>query len=236
MIQVAIVDDQISDANRIKQYFERYQEETQESIKLTVFTDGDQLVSNYHSQFDMIFMDIEMKFMNGMSAAEEIRKTDSKVIIVFVTNMHQYAIKGYRVDAFDYLVKPVGYFAFSQCVGRAIARMKNRASKNLILKIKGGTVRLDAMDLLYIESSGHNVTFYTAGGDYESGTTMKQVEELLNGLNFFRASKWCIINLAHVDSFQNGCVKLMGKEIHIARAREKSFLEALTAYWGEVFR
>ena len=77
MINIAIVDDQMSDANLLKQYFEQYKKETGQTVELTLFSDGDQLVHKYHSQFDMIFMDIEMKFMNGMSAAEEIRATRS---------------------------------------------------------------------------------------------------------------------------------------------------------------
>ena len=52
--------------------------------------------------------------MDGMSAAEEIRKMDSEVVIIFITNMAQYAIRGYAVDALDYVLKPVSYFAFSQ--------------------------------------------------------------------------------------------------------------------------
>ncbi len=71
-------------------------------------------------------MDVEMKFMDGMSAAEEIRKMDTEVVIIFITNMAQYAIRGYAVDALDYVLKPVSYFAFSQRLNRAIGRMKKR--------------------------------------------------------------------------------------------------------------
>lgn len=53
-----------------------------------------------------------MKFMDGMSAAEAIRKQDTKVVIMFITNMTNYAIRGYEVDAMDYVLKPVSYFAF----------------------------------------------------------------------------------------------------------------------------
>ena len=72
-------------------------------------------------------MDIEMKFINGMTAAEEIRRVDSKVIIIFITYMAQYAIQGYKVGALDYILKPVSYFAFSKHIGDAIARVKNEA-------------------------------------------------------------------------------------------------------------
>ena len=66
-----------------------------------------------------------MKLMDGMTAAEEIRKLDQDVIIMFITNMTNYAIRGYQVDALDYVLKPVSYFAFSQKLGRAISKMKS---------------------------------------------------------------------------------------------------------------
>ena len=66
-------------------------------------------MENYSGDFDIILMDIQMKYMDGMTAAEQIRKLDSEVIIMFITNMTQYAIRGYEVDALDYVVKPVEY-------------------------------------------------------------------------------------------------------------------------------
>ena len=68
-------------------------------------------MSGYRFQFDIILMDIEMRFMDGMSAAEEIRQMDKDVVIIFITNMPQYAIRGYAVEALDYMLKPVSYFA-----------------------------------------------------------------------------------------------------------------------------
>ena len=71
-------------------------------------------------------MDIQMRFMDGMTAAEKIRTLDHEVIIMFITNMIQYAVRGYEVDAMDYVVKPVEYFAFSQKLDKAIGRMKRQ--------------------------------------------------------------------------------------------------------------
>ena len=88
-------------------------------------------------------MDVEMKFMDGMSAAEEIRKIDTEVVIIFITNMAQYAIRGYAVDALDYVLKPVSYFAFSQRLNRAISRMKKRETKIIMVNMKGGMVRIN---------------------------------------------------------------------------------------------
>ena len=110
----------------LQQYAER---ERRECSTLPVYSDGDQIVHKYKSQYDIILMDVEMKFMDGMSAAEEIRKADTEVVIIFITNMAQYAIRGYAVDALDYVLKPVSYFAFSQRLNRAISRMKKREAE-----------------------------------------------------------------------------------------------------------
>lgn len=98
-----------------------------EQLSVTVFHDGDEISSGYKAQFDIILMDIEMKFVNGMSAAEEIRKVDSEVTIIFITNTPQYAVRGYEVGALDYILKPVPYFTFSQKLNRAVQKIKKRS-------------------------------------------------------------------------------------------------------------
>ena len=112
---------------------------------------------------------------DGMSAAEEIRKIDTEVVIIFITNMAQYAIRGYAVDALDYVLKPVSYFAFSQRLNRAISRMKKRETKMIMVNIKGGTVRINIANIYYIESQGHTLILHTILGDYETTGVMKDV-------------------------------------------------------------
>ena len=90
-----------------------------------------------------ILMDIEMKLMDGMTAAEEIRRLDQDVVIMFITNMTNYAIRGYQVDALDYVLKPVSYFAFSQKLGRAIGKMKKTSTKIISIEIPSGVKKLD---------------------------------------------------------------------------------------------
>lgn len=126
MIRIAIVEDEESYVKELTGYLKEYQNTYKEELEITVYRDGDGITSNYRAQFDIILMDIQMKFMDGMSAAEEIRKQDSEVVIMFITNMTQYAIRGYEVDALDYILKPVSYFAFCQKLSRAIARIKKR--------------------------------------------------------------------------------------------------------------
>lgn len=234
MIRIAVVEDEQRYAEQLLSYLHQFESETGHAFAITTYSDGDGIVNKYRAQFDIILMDIDMKFMDGMSAAEEIRKVDSEVVIIFITNLAQYAIRGYAVDALDYVLKPVSYFAFSQRLTRAISRMKKRETTTLSLSTKDGTMRLDIADIYYIESQGHTMIVHTASGSHEISGTMKELEGGLAGYHFFRGNKGYLINLAHVDSVKDSCAVVRGEELLLSRARKRDFMEALTAYWGGV--
>ncbi len=236
MIEIAIVEDEELYVRQLQKFLRQYEKETGELFHITVYTDGDQIVHRYQSQYDLILMDVKMKFMDGMSAAEEIRKMDTEVVIIFITNMTQYAIRGYAVDALDYILKPVSYFAFSQRLNRALSRMKKREQKCIMVNIKGGAVRINVANIFYIESQGHTLIFHTILGNYETNGTMKDMEAKLEGMNFCRGNKGYLINLQHVDGIQDGCATVKGEQLVLSRARKKEFMEALTKYWGEVIK
>lgn len=113
MIRIAIVEDEEAYAAQLTEFLHKYEEEENAVFEITRFRDGDEITEKYRASFDIILMDVQMQFMDGISAAEEIRKTDSEVVIIFITNMRQYALRGYAVDAMDYVLKPISYFAFS---------------------------------------------------------------------------------------------------------------------------
>lgn len=118
MIHIAIVEDEESYVRQLLEYIERFQQEHFQEIKTSIFRDGDEILEKYSADYDIILMDIQMQFVDGMTAAEKIREMDKSVILMFITNMTSYAVKGYEVDALDYMVKPVEYFSFSQnCPG-----------------------------------------------------------------------------------------------------------------------
>lgn len=234
MIKIAIVEDEHAYAMQLQEYLNTYEKENGEVFEISLFSDGDEIVHKYKPIYDIILMDIEMKFMDGMSAAEEIRKVDTEVVIIFITNMPQYAIRGYAVEALDYVLKPISYFAFSQRLNRAIGRIKKRISKTISINIKGGTVRLDVANITYVESQGHTLIFHTTGAEYEASGTMKELEKELESLNFYRGNKGYLINLAHVDGIKDACAVVRGEALLISRSRKKDFMEMLTRYWGEV--
>ncbi|MEK5040336.1 LytR/AlgR family response regulator transcription factor [Sporosarcina sp. FSL K6-3457] len=236
MIRIAIVEDEVNYKEQLIEFLRRFEQERDESIEITTYSDGDEIVESYKAQFDIILMDVQMRFMDGVSAAEEIRKVDSDVVIIFITNMAQYAIKGYAVDALDYILKPISYFAFSERLNRAIDRMKKREEHFITITVKSGVNRLKVSDIYYIESNGHKLTFYTRKEELTATGTMKEFEKQLASYHFFRGHRCYLINLEHVEGMNDSFAVVNGKELDVSRPKRKAFMEALSNYWGEVIK
>ena len=236
MIHVAVVEDEEKYREQLSEFLSRYGKEKGISIQTRIYCDGIDILDEYAGQFEVILLDIRMKHIDGMEAARKIREKDKEVIIIFITNMAQYAIRGYAVDALDYVLKPVSYFAFSQRLNRAISRMKKRETKIIMVNMKGGMVRINVANIYYIESQGHTLILHTILGNYETTGKMKEMEEKLAEMNFCRGNKGYLINLQHVERIQDGCALVKGENLTLSRARRKVFMEALTRYWGEVIK
>ena len=230
MIKLAIVEDEDSYAQQLTEFVTRFQKESGNTFRITRFKDGDEITNGYRGQFDVILMDIEMKLMDGMTAAEEIRKLDQEVVIMFITNMTNYAIRGYQVDALDYVLKPVSYFAFSQKLDRAISRIKKSSSNIISIDMGTGVKKLDIDNIFYVESEGHNLNFYTSAGEFTIRARLSDFEQQLSPYNFFRSNKGYLVNLKYVDGVENGACIIAGKQLQISRARKNDFMSALTDY------
>ncbi|MCZ0703549.1 DNA-binding LytR/AlgR family response regulator [Natronobacillus azotifigens] len=236
MIRVAIVEDEKHYQEELSNFLKAFEQDKGESFDIAIFSDGDDFIRNYNAQFDIIFMDVQMPLMDGMSAAEEIRKIDSEVVIIFITSMAQYAIKGYAVDALDYFLKPISYFSFSERLNRAMERMKKRESSYITIKLKDGVRRIDISDIYYVESQRHKLVFYTKEEELISIGTMKDLENELAKYPFFRGHKGYLINLEHVDGMKDSSAIVNGEDIPVSRNKRKEFMEALANYWGEVIK
>ncbi len=112
MLNIAIVEDNTKDIEVLQAHLEQFSKENQVQVETHIYRDGLDIFDDYRPIYDLILLDIEMKHLDGISTAEKIRKTDRKVLIMFITNLAQYAIRGYEVDALDYVLKPINYYAF----------------------------------------------------------------------------------------------------------------------------
>ena len=202
MTRIAIVEDEAAVREQLAGYVQRYTRQYGTPFEVTEFADGMEILEDYRPQFDIIFLDVEMKHLDGMETARRIRERDGGVLIVFITNMAQYAIRGYAVGALDYVLKPVPYFAFSQQLQKALGQLKKRERHYLAVAVDGGMRRLDAAEIYYLESEGHKVHFYTEKEDFVVPGTLKNYEEKLVGRAFARCNSGYLVNLAQVSGVQ----------------------------------
>ena len=233
MIRVAIVEDEAAVRDQLMGYVQRYMRQYNAQIEVTMFTDGVEILEGYRPVYDIIFLDVEMQHLDGMETASRIRALDSDVLLIFITNMAQYAIKGYAVGALDYVLKPVPYFAFSQQLQKATGQLARRARRYLAVPVDGGMRRLDEASVYYIESEGHRIHFYTEDGDFSAPGALKAWEEKLEPHGFARCNSGYLVNLAYVSSVQMNTVQVGPHQLQVSRPRRKAFLEALADYIGE---
>ena len=230
MIRVAIVEDEAAFAQELKAFLLQFAGENNEHFAITLFTDGDEIAEHYSGEFELILMDIQMQFMDGMTAAEKIRQTDQDVVIMFITNRTDYAIRGYQVDALDYLLKPVNYVSFSQKLQRAMNRIISRERYQTVLSTRNGMLRLDTGKIYYIENEGHRLIYHTVFEDYSVRARLADVEEELKDHGFIRCNKGCLVNMKHVEGIVDGCVIVHQQTIPVSRARRSALMEALSRY------
>lgn len=230
--RIAIVEDNQPSAELLKSYLDRYSKEKDQEFLVYHFSDGDEITSDYEATYDIIFLDIEMKRLDGMKAAQKIREFDSDVIIIFITNMAQYAISGYSVGALSFLLKPLPYFAFSQELSKSIERLEKRKQKSILVPTENGVIKINSQEILYIESFRHDLKIYTVSGVNEVRGTLKRMEEELKDMHFYRCNNGYLVNLAYVSSVKDEEAYVDKYRLKISRPRKKSFMEALTQYIG----
>ena len=232
MTRIAIVEDEAAVREQLAGYVQRYTRQYGIQFEVTMFTDGVEILEDYRPVYDIIFLDVEMQHLDGMETARRIRELDSDVLLIFITNMAQYAIKGYAVGALDYVLKPVPYFAFSQQLQKAVNQLAKRTRHYLAVSVDGGMRRLDAATIYYIESEGHRVHFYTEDGDFSAPGALKALEEKLTGRLFARCNSGYLVNLAQVSGVQQNTVQVGPHELQISRPKRRAFLAALADYIG----
>ena len=234
MIHIALVEDEEEYRKVFLGYLRRYEQESGRQFRISVFPDGEDIISSYKADYDLILMDIAMRFMDGMTAAEKIRELDQEVVIIFITNMPQFVMKGYAVDALDYVLKPVNYFAFSQRIERAISRMSRRREQYFTVPVRGGIRKLSVSNILYVEVQDHDLLFHTRNESILTRGSLAEVEAKLGNAGFFRCNKYCLVNLAFADSLQGIDLVVAGEHIQVSRAKKKAVLDAPNNYLNEV--
>ena len=233
-MRIAIVEDDLIMSETLKQYVLQYFEGREHQCRITQFSDGDEILENYKADFDLIFLDIQMQRVDGIRTAECIRRLDENVYLIFITNMANYAIKGYSVNALDFVLKPVNYLMLKALLQRVEQLLATKARKYITMPTERGMVRLEASQIHYVETENHAVQVHTEKGLWRLRESMRSMESLLAEHSFFRCNSCYLINLAHVEQVDGSEVVVAGQRLTISRPRHKAFMAALTRYIGGI--
>lgn len=235
MVRVAIVEDNASEAETLKDNLARYESEVlgKETFEFFLFPNAMQFIIE-KNKFDLIFMDIDMPEMSGLDAAAALRKTDDSAVLVFVTNLAQFAVNGYEVNAMDFLVKPVGYARLKPKMERILHAVSFNSNLSVAISKSGNLTRVDVRDILYVKVMSHSLIYHCANRTIEGYGTLSREEERLAQYDFMRCNSCFLVNPRAVTLIEGQDITLKNGEIlRISRMRKKTFMENYLNWTGK---
>lgn len=237
MINAVAIDDELNALGIIKEFSSRIS-----GIDLIhTFTDPTkalQFITTSKKPIQLIFLDIQMSRLNGLTLAEHLPKS---CYIILTTAYPDYALQGYEMDVLDYLLKPFSFDRFSRSLQKVkifVKSTSNIASEEfekirpsgddfIFVRTDYKTMKVRITDIVYIEGSGNYVTLNTSKGKILVLQNLKKFEDQLTPYQFFRVHKSFIISLSHIETIEKGWILIEKKNIPIGESYRESFQQFL---------
>lgn len=219
MLKIAICDDDQKDLSNIVSLINDYSsvKAGSNTIAYTLFSNAVDLlaVMENGSSFDLVLLDIIMPLTTGIDAASEIRKFDREVKIAFLTSSSEFAVESYSVNAYSYVLKPVGKASLHSILDRIFSEVEGKTDTWFLVKSKTRLVRVSFNKLEFVEVIGHTIIFHlTDGTALEAVGTMTGLETLLLVENsFIKPHRSYIVNMIHIDTLSPRHIKMRSQTI-----------------------
>jgi two-component system response regulator LytT len=230
LIRIAICDDEKHMSDHIRSMVLNFFRKKNREISLRMFSGGEELLS-YNGQIDILFLDIQMKDMDGMETARKLRADKFRGFLVFITVLKEMVFQSFEVQAYDYLVKPVDDKQFEKTMERLYASMQNASEDSLLVQkgYEGRIIRED--EIVFCEIIDRKIYLNLASGEVVD--YYERIENLETKLNnrFYRCHRSYLINLKHLKGYKNGTACMdNGKEIPVSRLRSREFSGVVLQY------
>lgn len=234
MIRLVVLEDEKAASNALLDCIKRYSEESKQLFDVVTYDNALDFIDKYKVSADVIFMDIQMPYLNGMDAAKRVREMDENVVIVFVTNLARYAIEAYEVNAYDFVLKPVRYSAFAMKMDRICRYVERNRSDAKLLTVITREVkkRVLVSDIKYVEVRNHEVILHCADEDVKFRGTLSSVAEELRESEFALCNSCYLVNLKYVTEIDGDTVTVGGEKLRISQPKRKQFVREVAKYIG----
>ena len=234
LLTIAIVENEEGVAANDNALLARYAKENELTIETKIFDNASDFLED-ETPFDAVLMDIDMPGINGMEAAEELRRQNKSIDIVFTTNLPQYAIDGYKVEAIDFVIKPITFPNLSFAMDKIAEKKQNSLNDSFFLKNGGVARKFKNDEILYFETLGHNIILHEEGLEpFRMRGSLKMIEPNLNPEVFVKINSGIIVNLSKVRSLGDGiCVMEDGSSLPVSRSHKKEFATRIAEFYGK---
>ena len=234
MIHIAICDDEKQMSDHIRLLVSDFFRKKNREISLRTFLSGEELL-NYDGQIDILFLDIQMKDIDGMETARRLRADKFQGFLIFITVLKEMVFQSFEVQAYDYLVKPVEEKQFERTMERLLASMNSVGEDSLLVQkgYEGRIIRKN--EIVFCEIIDRKIYLNLVSGEvldyYER---IENLETKLGG-HFFRCHRSYLINLKHLKGYKNGTAYMdNGKEVPVSRLRSKEFSSVVLQYMKNI--
>lgn len=237
MLQIAICDDECFYREKIRKLLVDYLESRQLIYNICFFTSGEEFLSQNENsvKYNIVFMDISMKEINGIETAMRMRAFHSDTFLVFVTAFIDYALEGYKANAIRYIMKDALDGAVPECMDAILQKMR---MSQVVFSFMEGEKKLYIDNILYVESNKHKSIFHYMETDlthYQIYSKLDAIEQKLSGYGFLRIHKSYLVNMKHICKIHHYTAYLdTGLELPIPRSRFRNANETFVTYKGAI--
>lgn len=233
MFTILICEDEKAQREQLKSYLRPILEELDVLYEFIEYESGEQLINNYVSKAQLIFLDIQMSELTGMETARRIREKDKNVDIIFASALTEYLQEGYEVAAKRYIIKPITETEFRRQVKPCIQGILKRNEEYIWIKSQYSSYKILASDILYAETYGRKVNIYTKQKVYDTHISLGELEKKLDQELFYRCHRGYLVNLQQIEYVEKEFLCIADKEIPISRFKAKAFKKALAYVVGD---